>query len=271
MFLWPSKPVQIQDPGSVVGSLVKSPNWIVQLKKNGCRAIVSGENDKVIIYERHGTVLTPSGECNWSPLLNLFQQPFLLDGELVGRKQGEISNRLYLWDVPMEAGVDLTGKPYWERYALLNADWRQDTGKASIPVGVERFLVNDPAGIEVSIAKSYPAEIWLDVMRWTLMKSVEQHLMQKAKERGTSYPTNTNVDLDLVDEDFAKHLRTGEYEGLVFKDIRHHMSWSSRSTREIPQQLKFLYKFATRRKAQLFSDVRKQIWQELTSVSPTGT
>ncbi len=201
MFLFPSKPIQIFNPDTLLESM---DGWIMQFKKNGCRAIVSGENDKVTVYNREGTTLSVSKEYDWSPLLKMFPQPFLLDGELIGRKQGETSNRLYLWDMPICDGRNLTKESYMGRYAemiRLFPAWQ----------------INDPyqfvvyeAGIVVGIANCLDPASWSELFK------------------------------------FLSSSKTGENEGFVFKNPKSTMDWSRTSTKEIPNQMKFLFKYYKR-------------------------
>jgi len=220
MFLFPSKPKIIYDPDKLISTLKdlgKLQNYRVQIKKNGCRAIPSIEN-QVKIYGRQKTILTVSIEKDWSPLTTIFPNNTLLDGELIGRKQGEISNRLYLWDMPLCGGQDLTQVSYDERYQEMKHLLLSTFDKNSLPVDANSYflgalyypewIAQQFKEVTIGIAESYPAEKW-------------QELLESGGYTGSA----------------------GENEGLVFKDITHSLSWNRYKTREIPEQVKFLLKY----------------------------
>jgi ATP-dependent DNA ligase len=207
MFLYPSKPKEIRDPEKLIVTLKdlrKLGNYRVQIKKNGCRAIPVLD-EKVTIFDRAHTTLTVSTEKDWSPLNQIFPKNTILDGELIGRKQGEVSNRLYLWDMPYVGGEDLTKVSYEERYQELRKLFLDFTAKPQIDPEWSWIEVGN---INIGIAKSYPADNWRD-------------LLERVKFEGS----------------------TGENEGIVFKDITHHLSWDRWKTREINEQVKFLLKY----------------------------
>lgn len=207
----------IYDPPAMVKvwtDLNKLDRIRVQLKKNGSRAIVWIEGGKVTIYDRHHTTLTMSLERDWTILCKIYPDKTLLDGELIGRKQGEVSNRLYLWDMPICGGEDLHHLSYAERYSELievfsdYCDGEQKCGRLS---GVTEDPEWDHAQfgkVEIGIARSYPAAEWLNLLR---------------------------------DVNYAGS--TGENEGLVFKEMTHDLSWSYVKTKDIKEQKKFLLKY----------------------------
>ena len=212
MFLWPSKPREINDPEKLIetlNDLGKLDNYRVQVKKNGARAISSIES-KVTIYDRRNTMLTMAMEKDWSALLKIFPTNTLLDGELIGRKQGETSNRLYLWDMPVVGGQDLTKVSYDERYQELISLFIGKGHGTELQGWTEspEWFHRDYGSVTIGIAKVYPASEWKN-----LLKSIDY--------QGS----------------------TGENEGLVFKDITHPLSWDRSKTRDISQQVKFLLKY----------------------------
>ena len=216
-FLYPSKPSTIYDCSKLISTLRdlnKLENYRVQLKKNGCRAIVLIDENFVTIKNRQNTILTISLEKDWSPLAYIFPANTLLDGELIGRKQGEVSNRLYLWDVPICGGEDLTKVSYDERYQELNHLFKSCVRTSTVLYEQPEWTyaafgaIQNQAATIIGVAKSYLAEAWEE-----LLKSV-------------NYISST-----------------GENEGLVFKDITNHLSWDRFKTRDIKEQVKFLFKY----------------------------
>lgn len=218
MFLYPSKPKVINDPNKLIEmlrQLGKLENYQVQVKKNGSRAVVwIDANGKVTIYDRRNSMLTMAMEMDWSSLGMLFPFNSLLDGELIGRKQGEISNRLYLWDMPIISGEDLTKISYGERFNELRQIFLTHSDPILTTTDEIEQIKKDLRSIQVGVAKSYPAENW-------------QELLNKITYGGS----------------------TGENEGLVFKDTTHNLSWSRWKTSEIDQQVKCLIKYMTKNAA----------------------
>lgn len=215
MFLYPSKPREISDPEKLISTLKelgKLENYRVQIKKNGCRSIPNVD-EKVTIYDRRNSILTVSTEMDWSPLKDIFPKNSLLDGELIGRKQGEVSNRLYLWDIPVCGGEDLTKVSYQERYNELWDLFSKFAAKYTDAILDPEWTWIKVGKITVGVAKSYPAFQWED-----LLKSVEYE--------GS----------------------TGENEGIVFKDVTHPLGWNRWKTSDIKEQVKFLLKYKSRSK-----------------------
>jgi len=213
MFLWPSKPKIIYNPDSIIENLRKLDilkNYKFQLKKNGSRTIPEITDSRVTMWDRNHTTLTPSIESDWNILKEIFQNDTLLDGELIGRKQGEISNRLYLWDIPVFQGKDLTKLSYKNRYDILTVVFKNyalNQGKHILEAPEQIYL--NLGSVVIGIAKSFELESWKDFLK------------------GIKYDGST-----------------GENEGLVFKDFQHNLSWSLTKTKEIKEQLKFLLKYA---------------------------
>lgn len=206
MFIFPSKPNIIYDPNKLISTLLKLgklKNWKAQLKKNGSRAIIwIDKNKKVTIYDRRNTLLTAAMEKDWSHL-KIFPANTILDGELIGRKQGEISNRLYLWDMPFCGGEDLTKYAYDDRYKELIFIFGTTNYLESF-----EWIFRNYSSVIIGIAKMFPAEDWVNIFK-------------NANYNGS----------------------TGENEGIVFKNITHHLYWDRLKTRDISEQIKFLFKY----------------------------
>ena len=179
------------------------------MKKNGSRTIPEITSSRVTMWDRKHTTLTPSTENDWKVLKDIFGNGVLLDGELIGRKQGEISNRLYLWDMPIHHLTSLAKWDYEERYTLLQVVFRDYASKNNLHIleaPEQEYIHLDK--ITIGVAKSFKPETWRDFLK-------------TIKYDGT----------------------TGENEGLVFKDFTHDLSWSLSKTKEIKEQLKFLLKY----------------------------
>lgn len=215
-FLYPPNPSPIYSPKEFFWD---SSDWIVQIKKNGCRAIVVGEEGEVTIYNRLGSILSVSKEFNWDCLLDLFKPPFMLDGELIGRKQGEWSNRLYLWDILAENGESYIKRTYGFRLRILCSQFA--TPRVEVVVSndftADRKIIysniGEKGGVEISIANSFPASEW------------ERLLIHRSSD-----------------------VRKGENEGLVFKSLDANYKWTSKRQGQNPGMFKFLWKYWEERK-----------------------
>jgi hypothetical protein len=202
MFLYPLQPTLITNPETIISMI--NDSWLLQVKKNGCRAIpwrAEGKNDKLKLWGRDGSVLSMSYEKDWTPLLNYFKQPFRLDGELIGRKQAEVSNRLYLWDIIEEGGVLLKGVSYGERYARL---------LSKVSIGLKHCVDSDliyNGDVVISVAKSYAPKQWREL-------------------------------LSILSQN-----KTGENEGFVFKNPFAKLAWSFKPKQETMDMLKFVFKY----------------------------
>jgi len=214
MFLYPSKPVSIHSPVHIVQTLERTglaSSYRVQVKKNGCRAITSTVGGNVIIQNRErGIALSVSHEHDWSLLKQIFPES-LLDGECIGRKQAETSNKMYLWDLPFWNGISLISEKYSYRYSYLLAAFYSFAREHQLKVyeDICQFWI-EHSGVIVGITKAYPIDEW-----------------QK-----------------LVKQLNKGNVRTGENEGLVFKNIEHHLNWSGTRTIDINEQMKFLFKYS---------------------------
>jgi len=94
-------------------------DWIVQVKKDGHRALLCTHDENLDIFNRYGTSLNSSRKFDWSWLLDVLPPDSLIDGELVGTRQANPPNKIAVWDMPIYKARDLTNVPYGERYALL--------------------------------------------------------------------------------------------------------------------------------------------------------
>jgi hypothetical protein len=215
MFLFPSKPRQIVDPAQTVKNLTELEtidNWCVQVKKNGCRTNPEADKNlpELSMWGRDHTILGVSREYDWTPLFELLPAPFLLDGELIGRKQAEQSNRLYLWDAPILNNCNLVGMPYGKRLNNLYNHFVNNAKVLKLEVNEDvEWTWIETGEIQVGVARPYPATKWEPLLA-DMMKAY----------KGS----------------------TGEIEGLVFKDTTATMDWGR--TVEIHSQLKYLIKYA---------------------------
>jgi hypothetical protein len=222
--MYPSKPEEIGNKQAldswfeVLKITDQFEHFIFQVKKNGLRAIVWIENENTVsVYNREGTILSASSEYDWSKLGHLFPPHTLLDGELIGRRQGEHSNKLYIWDVPIINKQHIYNESYKSRtdellslydyYVLPRA---KKINKSYIKRGsLEEILVYDE--LEISIARNIPI--------------------------ASEDPLFIDKQISYIRKD-----KNDANEGLVFKDTRHSMDWSLSKTSVISAQKKLLFK-----------------------------
>lgn len=115
-FLWPPRPEKAIPPSMI--AQYDDKGWITQLKKNGTCSVatVSG---KVSMFTRHGTP-----HKMWEPtqeIVSFFSehQRSVFVFELLHNKHPSVKNTIYLFDVLVYKGDDLTGSTYMDRYSIL--------------------------------------------------------------------------------------------------------------------------------------------------------
>lgn len=129
MQLWPGQPRRIYEPPATV---LESPDWTFQVKKNGWRDIVhcGSPDEPMQHFNRHGEPAADDG-TDWSWLAQVLPAPFILDTEKMGfRQAGADRNYRFIIDCPLLDGVDRTRWPYDERLALLRFHFT-DSGRAA--------------------------------------------------------------------------------------------------------------------------------------------
>jgi len=153
--LFPGQPMRIYRVPPVV--LENPDKWCVQVKKNGHRAIVRCPAvGKVNIFSRHGDLLTAAGRAanGWCWLCDIFDSPFVLDGELLGPRQaGSSGLTLCVWDAILLGGASLLNVPYLERWGLL--------GETVLQGNLDNNIFHNSGGSPMLVcAETMPVEAW---------------------------------------------------------------------------------------------------------------
>jgi ATP-dependent DNA ligase len=113
-FWYPEKPKRIY-------SFSKVPkNYIFQIKKDGWRIIINAM-DGFTLHNREGSLITCTKSENWEWLKDIFGEGFYLDGEVIGRRQGEVIDTIVIWDILYHKGQALHKWNYMKRYDILYA------------------------------------------------------------------------------------------------------------------------------------------------------
>ena len=181
--LYPSQPMRIYAVPPDLGS-----PWIVQIKKNGHRAIVrcASYDRPVCIYSRHGGLLTAAKRTtDWSWLKDVFVPPFVLDGELVGPRQAGLGHSLHLWDMIRHDGESMLAWPYLQRKMAITEMSPVSAGLSCETYPFERWQelwdsITDPDGPDEGLVFKRG-----DVaIPWHPRPNVEDAMMLKLRKKG---------------------------------------------------------------------------------------
>jgi hypothetical protein len=180
--LYPSQPMRIYEVPPNLG-----PPWIVQIKKNGHRAIVRcvGPDDPVCIYSRHGDPLTAAKGRDWDWLKDVFVPPFVLDGELVGPRQAGSEHRLCLWDMILHDGESMLAWPYLQWKIAITEMSPVSAGLSCETYPFERWQelwdsITDPDGPDEGLVFKR-ADV---AIPWHPRPNVESALQLKLRKKG---------------------------------------------------------------------------------------
>jgi ATP-dependent DNA ligase len=197
MFWYPEKPSRIY-------SLKSAPDdYIMQVKKDGWRIIISTIDNEFRIYNREGRQISCTDADKWKWVSDIFgndMKGFYLDGEVIGRRQGEAIDTIVVWDMLYWDNTPLHSLPYIERYKMLSKFIEPNV----IPACIKAFgtdFIADNKGLTILLSKNYNksdfASVWSEI------------------ERNNKYN-----------------------EGVVFKNPNSSLKWSLRSTQHTINQLK---------------------------------
>lgn len=117
-YLWPPRPDKAA-PAELIG-FYERRGWIAQVKKNGTCTVIFARGRDVIFKTRHNDdhklwsplphhVETFTGRPDWNVYV----------AELLHSKGPQLKNHLYLFDILVSDGVQLTGTPLTERLEIL--------------------------------------------------------------------------------------------------------------------------------------------------------
>lgn len=124
-FFYPPQPTRLWPNAPLFKRLDNDPNWIGEIKMNGWRLEIHKENDKLLFYNRHGTIIDINSDI-FLPKFAKVPNDSILDGELVHFRTKDTKNKIVLWDVMFWAGRDIRKCILDERRSFLNAFEKDD-------------------------------------------------------------------------------------------------------------------------------------------------
>jgi hypothetical protein len=117
-YLWPPRP-ETKIPPALIGFYGKR-GWWGQVKKNGTCTVIFSHGDDVVFKTRHD-----DDHKAWAPqpehaiFFNGREQWNVYVAELLHSKTANVKNHLYLFDILVSDGEDLSGTSFADRQAVL--------------------------------------------------------------------------------------------------------------------------------------------------------
>ena len=117
-YLWPPRP-ETKIPPALIGFYEKR-GWWGQVKKNGTCTVIFSHGDDVVFKTRHD-----DDHKAWAPqpehaiFFNGREQWNVYVAELLHSKTANVKNHLYLFDILVSDGEDLSGTSFADRQAIL--------------------------------------------------------------------------------------------------------------------------------------------------------
>jgi len=116
-YLYPCKPNPLALGSPFLDELDKDVRWIGEIKKNGWRCLVHRDSG-LVLWTRHKTTINEPLEALRDGLMAVPEQT-ILDGELVHFRTTDIKGVLYLFDILLHKGRQLTDLPFADRRKVL--------------------------------------------------------------------------------------------------------------------------------------------------------
>lgn len=198
-FFFPPQPTRIWPNSPLLASL-KFPEWDAEIKYNGWRVILFKLADRILIYNRHSTII----DIDWKPFWPFFSglpNNSVFDGELLDRRTKDLKNVIVLWDAPYWDGRDLRTKPLMDRRPFLEA----------FAVAPAKFKTQ-PSG-QVYRTQQFPTDflkLYLSIDK--LPEGVEEGIV--LKKRSSIYRSHPSRKVEVLDwlkvKRIGDHARVGE-------------------------------------------------------------
>jgi len=135
-FFYPPQPTRLWPNAPLLQRLNNDPNWIGEVKMNGWRLEIHKEKDKLLFYNRHGTIIDINSDI-FLPKFTKVPNDSILDGELVHFRTKDTKNKIVLWDAMFWNGRDIRKSPLYERRSFLECFESDD----SLSVGNDDSLL----------------------------------------------------------------------------------------------------------------------------------
>ncbi len=116
-YLYPCKPNPLAADSPFLNELDKDVHWIGEIKKNGWRCLIYREKE-LTLWTRHKTIIMEPLALLRDSLMAVPEQT-ILDGELIHFRTIDVKGVLYLFDVLVHRGRQITELPLADRRKLL--------------------------------------------------------------------------------------------------------------------------------------------------------
>jgi hypothetical protein len=162
-YLWPPRPEK-PIPPDLMGFYAKR-GWLGQVKKNGTCTVIFSHGADVIFKTRHD-----DDHKAWVPVQahhDLFsgrEQWNVYVAELLHSKVAGIRNHLYLFDVLVSDGEDLSGMSFLDRQFILQERWPGDgrTPRTRSVAGVGAIHLSERLSRAVGFTSNF-GQVWNDL------------------------------------------------------------------------------------------------------------
>jgi ATP-dependent DNA ligase len=118
-FFYPPQPTRIWPNASLFKRIDNDPNYIGEIKLNGWRLEIHKVDNKLLLYNRHGTIIDINSDI-FLPKFSHIPNNSILDGELVHFRTKNIKNIIVLWDVMFWDGKDVRNVTWKDRQPFLD-------------------------------------------------------------------------------------------------------------------------------------------------------
>ena len=191
-YLYPCKPNWLAPDSSFFAALDNDDRWVAEVKKNGWRCLVYRENDSVILYTRHRTVINEKLPRLRDYLRVAVPPGTILDCELIHSRTKTVKEFLYPFDLLTLSREPLVERPLEYRRALLEKYISPSPGLFEIArqfttdkvALYERVIAGDPDVDEGIVLKKLSSKYLpsptrcLQHPQWFKVKRLPPHLFQ---------------------------------------------------------------------------------------------
>ena len=119
-YFYPPQPTRLWPQSSLFKKLNDNPLWDAELKYNGWRCLIFKENNKIYIYNRHGTIININSKLFLSHFINIPNYT-IFDSELLNFRTKDLKNTIVIFDCPFYDNTDLRRKTLKIRRQYLDA------------------------------------------------------------------------------------------------------------------------------------------------------
>lgn len=189
-YLYPCLPKPLSPNNRYFDELDHDIFWIAEIKRNGWRCLIEKDNDKLILWTRHHTLVTmPLKSLRES--LSCLPDGTMLDGELINYKRIKGSaDSLYLFDILYLKNQKIYHLPLRKRRGVLELAFRdylaisKDIELAQqVQIGKKALYYKSIEGdlnegiVLKQLDAAYPVseQKCLDCPQWIKVKKVEKH------------------------------------------------------------------------------------------------